>query len=750
MANRYIDATLRFRDKFTGPMKKSLDKMQAQHKTIEKYGKNMQKTGKKISKVGSKMTRTLTVPLAGILGASGKAAMGFEKDMAKVATIADTTEVPISKLQNQILALSDKTGVAAGEIANQVYESISAGQKTGNAVNFVANSMKLAKSGFTSTGNAVDILTTVMNSYEMKAKDVTHVSDVLIQTQNLGKTKVDELAVSMGKVIPTAQAYSVSFEKVSAGYVTLTKNGIRTKFATTYLNSMLGELGKSGSKVSKILQNQTGHSFSELMKKGYSISDVLKIVKKGADKTGTKFSDLWGNSNSAKAAGTMLKHAEDYNSALKKLKNSAGSTDKAFKKMGGTDASKLNKAMNRMKNAAIRFGAPVMNIAAPAIEHLGKMAERLNNWLSKLSPSQQKFIVKMMATVAVAGPLLKTFGKLTSGVGSFISTIGKVGAGAEKLREMKTEGTGMFGMLGGMKTKVTALAQKIPILGKIGKIMFNPWVIAIAAVIGVLVVLYKKNKKFRESVHEIWRVVKKVGKWLWSGAKKIGPVIKKFVIFQIQLSIRVIKFLINIISKLVKVVVKVVSKIKKAITPIVKVVAVIVKKIHKILSSIINFVVKIFTGKWRSAWKDVVGIFRKVWNGIKSVAKAPINVVIGWINHLINALNKLNIKIPNKKWIPEKYRGESFGFHIANIPKLAVGTNNFQGGMALVGEQGPELVTMPKGAKVHTASETRKQLGSVHIAKLADQIIVREDADIDKIATALIRKLELNLDNVIW
>lgn len=41
------------------------------------------------------------------------------------------------------------------------------------------------------------------------------------------------------------------------------------------------------------------------------------------------------------------------------------------------------------------------------------------------------------------------------------------------------------------------------------------------------------------------------------------------------------------------------------------------------------------------------------------------------------------------------------------IPALARGTSNFQGGMALVGEQGPELVNLPRGSQVFTASQTR-------------------------------------------
>lgn len=44
------------------------------------------------------------------------------------------------------------------------------------------------------------------------------------------------------------------------------------------------------------------------------------------------------------------------------------------------------------------------------------------------------------------------------------------------------------------------------------------------------------------------------------------------------------------------------------------------------------------------------------------------------------------------------------------IPGFAKGVRNFGGGFAMVGEQGPELVNLPKGSDVFTASESRQML----------------------------------------
>ena len=153
-------------------------------------------------------------------------AWDFEDGMAKVSTIADTTEVPISDLEKQIKQLSDSTGVEAGEIAENVYNAISAGQKTGDAVNFVSKATDLARAGFAETGDALDVLSTIMNAYGLEASEVDKVSNDLIMTQNLGKTTVAELSSSMGKVIPTAAMYGVNLDNRGGFALTLTDTAV--------------------------------------------------------------------------------------------------------------------------------------------------------------------------------------------------------------------------------------------------------------------------------------------------------------------------------------------------------------------------------------------------------------------------------------------------------------------------------------------------------------------------------------------
>ena len=264
----------------------------------------------------SKALAPVSAAAGAALGASIKLASDFETSMAKVSTIADESVMSIGDMSSAVVDMSNETGIAATDIAESVYSAISAGQDTADAVQFVGSATKLAKSGFADVGVSLDVLTTILNAYGMEAEKVTDVSDKLITTQNLGKTTVAELASSMGKVIPTANMYGVNLDNIASAYVTTTKNGIATAESTTYINSMLNELGKSGSTVSGILQEETGKTFKELMDSGASLSDVLGIVGGVADRTGQSVGDMFSSQEAGKAAATLIQHTEDFDDAL--------------------------------------------------------------------------------------------------------------------------------------------------------------------------------------------------------------------------------------------------------------------------------------------------------------------------------------------------------------------------------------------------------------------------------------------------
>ncbi len=354
--------------------------------------------------------------------ASYKMAANFEESMAKVMTIADETEVSYDDLKGAIIDLSDETGIAAGEIADNVYNAISAGQSTGDAVAFVAESTKLAKAGFADAGAALDVLTTTLNAYGLESEEVTRVSDVLIQTQNNGKTLVGELASSIGKIIPTANEAGLSIEQLGASYAVMTNNGVATAESTTYMNSMLRELNDSSKNVAQILKEETGKSFKELMGEGQTLGDVLGILKDVASESGKSISELFGSSEAGTAAVNLIKEGtEQFNTVLETMNNSLGSTDKAFETVSNIQNQQFREATNAAKNAAMDLGAELMTSATPMVQALTTGIKEASEWFRTLDSDQKQTVIQVGLVVAAIGPGLIVFGKLTQGISSTVT-----------------------------------------------------------------------------------------------------------------------------------------------------------------------------------------------------------------------------------------------------------------------------------------------------------------------------------------
>lgn len=106
----------------------------------------------------------------------------------------------------------------------------------------------------------------------------------------------------------------------------------------------------------------------------------------------------------------------------------------------------------------------------------------------------------------------------------------------------------------------------------------------------------------------------------------------------------------------------------------------------------------------KGKWGEAVSVFSVIWDAIKTgFAKvegwitAPFRAAFNAVATLWNStVGGFGFSIPS--WVPF-VGGDSF--KIPNMPHLATGGTMLRGGLALVGERGPEVVSLPTGATVH-------------------------------------------------
>lgn len=136
-----------------------------------------------------------------------------------------------------------------------------------------------------------------------------------------------------------------------------------------------------------------------------------------------------------------------------------------------------------------------------------------------------------------------------------------------------------------------------------------------------------------------------------------------------------------------------------------------IKEVSDWYSSVVQWSLET-AGSIVRAFDDVKSGLSNVWNSVVSTVSQAANTVIekingmitgisGAVNSVIDALNGISITVPN--WVPF-FGGNSFDVNIGNIPTpqipmLADG-GVVKSGAAIVGEAGPELLTVGPGGTV--------------------------------------------------
>ncbi len=646
-----------------GRLQQSYDKLKTSQQALQQINEKQQQVNASISQTKGQLMGTIgtiTAVAAAVYAGPVQSAQAYETAMAKVATIADTSAVPLDAMSQQIVALSNQTGIAATAIADDVYNAISAGQNTADAVNFVTNSTKLAKAGFAESSQTLDVLTTILNAYGMSADKVGAVSDMLIQTQNKGKVTVGELSSVMGKVIPTANSNGVALEQLTASYAIMTSKGIAAAETTTYLNSMMNELGKSGSKTDKLLRSATGSSFKELMASGKSLGEVLQIVQDEASKSGLSLADMFGSAEAGKAAVTLLSNGVDgFNSSVEDMVNSVGATQSAFETMDQTTEAKMQKAKNSITNLGIVLGQNLLPIVGNLADKVASLVTKVSEFAQE-NPKAVQTVLKLVA--GLAGLKVAGLGTKLGFLEAKKGILGIMGA-FEKFKALKAAES-----LGGVATKAGGIAVK---LGPI---------VAVAAAIGAAIYYVANNlEDVRAKIQQtfgdeglkifdqIWASITMVGdafktafagvstdvfstlqqilptiiSTLQTAATSILPVLVQLITQLAPLLAQFISAILPVLGQLITAIIQIAGQLITAVLPIIiELIAQLIPVVTQIISAILPVIIELLN--------TLLPVVMQIIQAVLPVIIELLNTLVPVIMQIIQAILPVIIELLNQ------------------------------------------------------------------------------------------------------
>lgn len=118
----------------------------------------------------------------------------------------------------------------------------------------------------------------------------------------------------------------------------------------------------------------------------------------------------------------------------------------------------------------------------------------------------------------------------------------------------------------------------------------------------------------------------------------------------------------------------------------------ILNGLKQAFNGIVDFIAGVFTGNWRRAWNGVLDIFKGIFNALSAFVKTPINGIIDAINVAIGGLNRMSFDVPD--WVPV-IGGQTWGFDIPKIPRLAKGGLVTKNTLAEIGEGNKKEAVIP-------------------------------------------------------
>jgi TP901 family phage tail tape measure protein len=638
---------------------------------------NLNKFGEKATDVGKSMTAKVTLPIIGVGTAAVKAGADFEAAMSEVQAISGASGDELTALKEKAKDMGAATRFSASESAEALKYMAMAGWDTQQMLDGLEGVMNLAAASGEDLATVSDIVTDAMTAFGMKASESSKFADLLAKTSSSANTNVSMLGESFKYVAPIFGSLGYSAEDAALALGLMANAGIKSSQAGTTLRSAITRLAQPTDDAAMLLE-QLNIQVTDAKGNMLPFSNVMDQLRNSFSKLTTEQQAQYAATIfGQEAMSGMLAIINASESDYQKLAQAVNSYDGVAKKMADTMQNNLQGQLTILKSQLEGVAIQISEILIPVISKIVNKISEWVDWFASLDENTQKTILTVAGLVAAIGPLLIVIGKISLGISSIITLFGGFTAASGAAAAAAGGATAATGGLGAALAALT-----------------SPVGIAIAAIAGIaaIAVLVIKN----------WDKVKEFFTTLLSAIKS------KF-----ETTVNAIgSFLSNSWETIKNTVLDKWNSIKNFV----------LDTVDAIKNSV------------PAAFESMKNKIANVWEKVKGVIKTPLNAIISTINSFIEKLNGL--KIPD--WVPV-VGGK--GINIPKISMLAKGSDFFSGGYAVVGEQGPELVQLPRGSKVYPNGETMGMLGD-SISINIQNMTVHDETDIHKISRELYELIE--------
>ena len=310
-----------------------------------------------------------------------KQAADFQKGMANVSTLLDVSDKQMKALSRGVLQLSKRLPQSADKLTTALYDLVSAGVDAKNALKALELSSKAAVAGVTDAQTAVRAGMSVINAYGLSLDELNRVYDIQFKTVKKGVVTYEQLANSIGSVLPAATALGVSLEDLFSGIAVLTKAGQSADMATTNLGRLFQGFVEQQDKFKQLgieIFDATG-KFRGLIP---VIEDLNRVLSGLTDEQRQAVLEMLNLDIRAGRALVPLTQLLDTAGGLRdtfnEIAHSGGAMNEAFSKIDATASTQFAKLKNSIEALAITLGEKLLPAITENITKINEFVDTIN------------------------------------------------------------------------------------------------------------------------------------------------------------------------------------------------------------------------------------------------------------------------------------------------------------------------------------------------------------------------------------
>jgi len=339
--------------------------------------------------------------VAGIGTAAVRMANEFEQSFAKVQGLVGVSTAEIETLKTAAAELGPQFGKSAQEAADALFFITSAGLRGADAVDVLEASLKASAAGLGDTNAIANAATAAMNTYGSEVLTGSQAVDALTEAVRLGQFAPEELAGSLGRVIPISSELGVSFQETTGLIAALTRGGLS---ATESVTGVRGAM--------QALLKPTGEAASMLQQYGFSTDEVRAMIEEdGLLATFQTLRDAFGENEedftrvigSIEGLNAVLaltgENGDTVTDIVNQMTDGVGVLDEAFGAVEETAGFKFSRAMETAKASMLAVGDTLLGLGASLLDGLQPTLDMLGPMLTEMFSYLEQPLLDLVAVL---------------------------------------------------------------------------------------------------------------------------------------------------------------------------------------------------------------------------------------------------------------------------------------------------------------------------------------------------------------